>query len=89
VSDWASGNIYQFTPTGVRSTFASGLSSPEGLAFDQARNLFVGYAGAGEIVKITPDGTKSVLASGFLNSYGLAFNTAGDLFVSTVRCGIQ
>ena len=82
-SDWASGNIYQFTPTGVRSTFASGLSSPEGLAFDQAGNLFVGNAGASEIVKITPDGTKIVFASGFLNPYGLAFNTAGDLFVST------
>ncbi len=82
-SDWATGNIYKFTPAGVRSTFASGLSSPEGLAFDQAGNLYVGNAGASEIIKIKPDGTKSVFASGLLNPYGLAFNSAGDLFVST------
>ena len=27
------GHIYQFTPDGTRSTFASGLSGPYGLAF--------------------------------------------------------
>jgi hypothetical protein len=32
VSD-ISGNIYNFTPGGARGTFASGLSGPEGLAF--------------------------------------------------------
>ena len=40
VSDFASGNIYEFTPEGVRSTFVSGLAGP-GLAFDTAGNLFV------------------------------------------------
>src|SRR6266404_3365392 len=87
-SDWATGNIYKFTPAGVRSTFASGLSSPEGLAFDQAGNLYVGNAGASEIIKIKPDGTKSVFASGLLNPYGLAINSAGDLFMSHYGGGI-
>jgi hypothetical protein len=32
VSDF-SGNIYNFAPDGTRSTFASGLSGPEGLVF--------------------------------------------------------
>lgn len=82
-SDWATGNIYKFTSDGVRSTFASGLNAPEGLAFDGAGNLYVGNAGASQIVKITPDGTKSVFAGGFLNPFGLAFNSTGDLFVST------
>src|ERR1017187_10301030 len=33
VSDAGSGNIYEFTPGGVQSTFASGLNQPLGLAF--------------------------------------------------------
>src|SRR4029434_320207 len=43
--DGAPGNgvgcIYKYTPNGVRSTVASGLSRPRGLAFDSAGNLFV------------------------------------------------
>lgn len=32
-ADWSSGNIYEFTPGGAQSTFASGLNGPIGLAF--------------------------------------------------------
>ena len=35
------GNIYKITPAGLRTTFASGLDRPTGLAFDSAGNLFV------------------------------------------------
>ena len=42
VSDFFSNNIYEFTPGGARSTFASGLNQPLGLAFDSAGNLFEG-----------------------------------------------
>ena len=48
------GNIDEFTPNGVRSTFPSGLNSPAGLAFDQAGNLFVADAASGTIYKFTP-----------------------------------
>src|ERR1039458_3696345 len=41
-SDFYDGNIYEFTPGGAQSTFASGLSGPTGLAFDSAGNLFAG-----------------------------------------------
>src|SRR5438132_12161019 len=50
-SDAAGGNIYEFTPNGVRSTFASGLAGA--LAFDKAGNLFVSERGI--ITKITPN----------------------------------
>ncbi|HMD53486.1 MAG TPA: hypothetical protein VKJ65_02915, partial [Phycisphaerae bacterium] len=35
-ADYSSGNIYEFTPGGAQSTFASGLPSPGGLAFNSA-----------------------------------------------------
>src|SRR5436305_12866191 len=41
------GSIDEFTPNGVRSTFASGLNIPFGLAFDKSGNLFVAVADAG------------------------------------------
>ena len=42
--DNGGGFIYQYTPTGVQSTFASGLSRPRGLRFDHFGNLFVASA---------------------------------------------
>jgi hypothetical protein len=60
--------ILKFTPTGVKSTFATGLNFPRGLAFDNAGNLFVAEIAVpppGDILKFTPGGKKSVFASGF------------------------
>jgi hypothetical protein len=36
-----SDTILKFTPTGVKNTFATGLTNPRGLAFDSSGNLFV------------------------------------------------
>lgn len=54
VADGGRGNIYEFTPSGARSTFASGLSRPFSMAFDGAGNLFVGDYSANNIYKYTP-----------------------------------
>ena len=40
-ADYGSGNIYEFTPGGAKSTFASGLGYPEAVAFNNAGDLFV------------------------------------------------
>jgi DNA-binding beta-propeller fold protein YncE len=59
--------ILKFTPSGVKSTFATGLSSPRALAFDSTGNLFVGefrLFATGDILKFTPDGIRTVFASG-------------------------
>src|SRR5271157_4444166 len=45
VTGWASGSVYEYTPGGSRSTFASGIWNPAGLAFDSAGNLFVASRG--------------------------------------------
>ena len=83
VTDPGTGCIYEFTPGGVQSTFASGLNQPAGLAFDSAGNLFVACSGDGNIYKYTTNGVKSTFSSGFLlYPGGMAFDSAGNLFVA-------
>ncbi len=82
-----SGTIYKFTPTGVRTTFASGLSEPAGLAFDRAGNLFVAdgfdmVTGHGNVYKFTPTGVRTTFASGLNTPFALAFDSRGNLFVA-------
>jgi sugar lactone lactonase YvrE len=83
------GNIDEFTPNGVRTTFASGLAVPDGLAFDSAGNLFVadlgfGYPDTGRIYKFTPAGVRTTFALGLSYPWrlALAFDSAGNLFVA-------
>src|SRR5438128_608622 len=86
-SDAGGGKILKFTPNGAQSTFASGLSGPQGLAFDSAGNLFVLEGGdidglGAAIFKFTPAGKKSTFASPFLCiGPGLAIDSANNLFV--------
>jgi hypothetical protein len=72
-ADLYSGNIYEFTPGGVKSTFASGLNGPDGLVFNNVGDLFVANQGSGLITAITPGGVKSTFASGLETPVGLAF----------------
>jgi hypothetical protein len=90
VADTLSGAIYNFTPGGVKNTFASGFSQPVALAFDNKGNLFVGNSGSGippmssEIIKLTPAATQSTFATlASTQLLGLAFDSVGNLFVST------
>jgi sugar lactone lactonase YvrE len=63
-ADALSGNIYESTPGGVQSTFASGLGMPSGLAFDNKGDLFVGDVNGMNIYEFTPGGVQSTFASG-------------------------
>jgi sugar lactone lactonase YvrE len=70
------GSIFQFNSTGVRSTFASGLTNPNCLAFDGSGNLFASAGDtstAGAIYEFSPSGGSSAFATGFNEPYGLAF----------------
>jgi hypothetical protein len=77
VDSFFGGNIYEFTPGGVQSTFASGVSYPSGMAFDSAGNLFVveygnGLTNNGDILEFAPNGTQSTFASGLYSPQALA-----------------
>lgn len=76
-ADGPSGNIYEFTPGGVQSTYASGFSGhAQGVTFDSAGNLFVTTwfdASGGSIYKVTPNGQMSTFATGLDFPEGLAF----------------
>jgi sugar lactone lactonase YvrE len=79
-SDFQSGTIFKFTPDGTKTTFASGLSGPVGLALDASGNLFEADENSGTIFKFAPDGTKTTFATGLNHPFGLAFDAAGNLF---------
>ncbi len=56
-SNYNGTTVYKITPTGAVSVFASGLNTPNGLAFDSNENLFVvNSAPAGEIKKFDING---------------------------------
>ena len=86
------GSIYEYTPAGTPSTFASsGLNYPYGLAFDSSDNLFVANslddAGfGGYVTEITPSGVQSTIPSG-PDPKALAFNSSGDLFETDYHSG--
>lgn len=69
--------ILEFTPDGMESTFATGLTNPRGLAFKKSGNLFVveeNPAPDGDILKFAPGGgAPTVFASGIDSPEYLAF----------------
>jgi sugar lactone lactonase YvrE len=70
--------ILEFTPSGMASTFASGLRNPRGLAFDDdSGSLFVAETLAnGDILEFTTGGAEIVFASGISRPEFLAFGPA-------------
>jgi glucose/arabinose dehydrogenase len=95
VSNYSNGDIYQITPGGTQTLFASGMANPYGLAFNSAGDLFIGNSDnndnsggteGGNITEITPSGTQTTFASG-VDPQGLAFNSAGDLFEADYDSG--
>jgi sugar lactone lactonase YvrE len=85
VADWSAGTIYAYQSDGSRSTFASGLSAPSGLALDGYGNLYEADESSGTVYKFTPSGARSVFASGLGLPCGIAIDHNGNVFVSVLR----
>src|SRR4051812_3156370 len=78
VGDVGSNSIFKFTPDGTKTTFASGLNGPAGLAFDSKGNLYATDGFGSTIFKFTPAGEKSIFASDLEYPAGLAFDGSGN-----------
>jgi sugar lactone lactonase YvrE len=82
-------SILEFTPSGVQSTYASGLSFPRGLAFDSLGNLFAAETFApaddvavGKVLKFNVRNKASTLGSASQFFFeGLAMDIAGNVYV--------
>jgi len=88
VSNGGDGTIKAVSSTGAVSTYATGLSTPRGLAFDAANNLYVANNGDSTIQKITPGGAMTTFASGLsgYDLYGVAIDSvSGNIFVSAIN----
>jgi hypothetical protein len=77
--------VTRFDEEGRSSTFFRGLGRPQGLAFDQAGNLYVAASLRGRrgIVRISADGKAAELLVAGMNIVGLAFTRDGEMIVAT------
>ena len=73
-SDLATNSIVVYALDGTKTTFATGLNSPQGLVFDPSGNLYVADAGSGNVYKFTRGGGQTTFASGLANPIGLAID---------------
>jgi len=69
-TDPGADSIVYFSPIGVKSPFATGLTTPRGLAFDSSGNLFVAEAGVpeipgGDILTFPPGGGSPTVFASF------------------------
>src|SRR5438067_12289030 len=87
-TDQGSSTIFKFTPVGAKSTFATGLGGPFGLAIDRFGNLFEANFNTGTIFKFTPAGVQSTFASGLNGPIAFAFDASGNLFAADAVANI-
>ena len=91
VAAGAGGEVEQVLPDGSVKPFASGLSTPNGLAFDAAGNLYEADDGQHVINRITPDGHVSTFVpfGKFVTPQGITFDASGNLFVADPGTGLS
>src|SRR5207237_3825741 len=77
------GAVYRVAPNSTLSTYAEGMGVATGIAFDKARNLYVGDR-SGTIWRIAPDRQIFVFATlePSIAAYHLAFAPDGTLYVT-------
>ncbi len=83
MSNYGNNTIEEFNSSGVGTVFAnSGLSGPQGIAFDNNGNLYVANSGNNTIEKFNSQGVGTLFAYlGVNNPQGLAFY-GGNLYVA-------
>ena len=81
VTDLATGSVIVYSPTGTGTTFDTGFTSPQGVAFDNSNHLYVadagdGTPGAGTIFQydLSVGGPRVPFSTGLNNPQGMAFD---------------
>ncbi|MDE1155580.1 MAG: gluconolaconase [Acidobacteriaceae bacterium] len=89
-SSRAEGVVFRITPSGSITTFAEGMGTATGLAFDRTGNLFVGDR-SGTLFKISPSGEIFVFATlePSVAAYHLCFREDGVLLVTAPTTSSQ
>jgi hypothetical protein len=90
IANFNGGTVVKITPNGSVSTFATGFTTPIGLAFDKSGDLFVSDPNATPrgIYEISSTGNRTLFYGGNLpdgnifDPRGLAFDANGDLFAA-------
>lgn len=68
--------------TGYSATiYAENLTSPDGLAFSPAGNLYVAEENPGRVGRIGSNGVITPVITGLSNPEGIAFDSSGNLYV--------
>lgn len=80
VADISTDDIYEFTPGGAESTYATGFSSPTSLAVDSLNDLYVVENGNGQIIEIKPGNVESTFATGIGGVMG-AVDATNNVYV--------
>ena len=77
------GSVYRVKDNGSMTTYAEGMGTATGMAFDAMRNLYVGDR-SGTIFKISPTAEIFVFATleASVSAYHLAFGPDGGLYVT-------
>jgi len=86
----SNGSISEYTPTGVQTTFASGIPRPRGLAFDAVGNLDAAISALvddhfiGKVVEFNPRRRATPIGAaslGNVNFEGIATDAVGNVYV--------
>lgn len=82
VTDEVSGAILRRKPGGALEVWASGLSSPSGLAFGRGGSVYVTEEGNGRVSHVAPNGTVTPLAEGLGKARSVLLLSPNVLLVS-------